>query len=95
MCSWKFYCIRITFLCKLIYLRSSRISQSYCPCNLVKCFSCRIISCSSNYFILAIVIDLNKVCMSSRNNKRNKRRFEFFILNIVGTNMTFYVMYPY
>ena len=95
MCSWKFNCMRITFFCQFIYLWSARITESYSSCDLVKRFPSRIIPRSSNNFIITIIIDHYKMCMSSWYNKCSKWRFQFRMLYIIGWYMPFYMMYSH
>ena len=65
MCSWKFNCILIPFLGKCFNLWTPWISQSYRTCYFIEGFSCCIISCSSYYFKLTIIINFNKMGMST------------------------------
>ena len=86
-------CLRVTFFCHLIDLRTARITKPDRSCHLVKCLSCRIITGFTDDLILSVIFYDNKMRMSARYHKAGKRRLQFLMFNKIGADMSFDMMH--
>src|SRR5699024_7774323 len=91
----EFNAVRISLLCKLIYQRSSRISKPQDSGNFVVCFSGRIISRRSKHTAFIVSRHLNYIGVSSRYNQRHEWRLQIFMLHVICTYVSVYMMHSY
>ena len=79
-------CLRIAFvLIRVIDLGPARIPKSDCARHFIKGFSCRVIPCSSEDLIFPVILYPDQMGMSTGYDETEKRRFQFFIFNIIGS----------
>ena len=84
--------MRISLFCRLVNLRSARISESDRAGNLIESLSGRVIHRASDDLKLAVILYDHKVGMSAGHDLADKRRLQIRMLDKVRGNMSLDVM---
>ena len=82
----------ISLLCRLVNLRSARISESDRAGHLVKGLSGRVVHGASDDLKLAVILYDHQVGMSAGHDQADKRRLQIRMLDKVRGNMSLDVM---
>ncbi len=85
--------MRISLLCSLVDLRSSRISESDGAGNLVECLTRRIIARAAENHVFAVIANQHKVRVPAADHKADKGRCKLRGCDEIRTDMPLDVMH--